>query len=227
MTSNLYVEWVRSGLAQKGFSQKGLAKALNVDASAISKLVAGKRLLKAHEIKIAAEYFGTPPPELEVQLSDSRLVAAAVAGPVEAGAFREVDDMDQSEPEVLMLPQDDKYPNARLFVVDVFGDSMDRLSPRPILPGDRVACLAIEDIESQLSLRDGMTVLLERTRDGGHTREWSIKQLELYEGRTEYHPRSNNPKHKPIVVMQDAQADDGVKVEIIGIVRRVVNEIPL
>lgn len=78
-----------------------------------------------------------------------------------------------------------------------------------------------------MKVRDGMVVVVERTRDGGHTREWSIKQVELYEDRIEFCPRSTNPKHKPIVVKRDALADEGVSVEIIGLVRRVINEFPL
>ena len=222
-----FIQWVKENLARKGYSQKGLAAALNVDASAVSKVVSGKRQLKTFEVTAAAEYFGSEPPGIEVQQSTQRLTGVAIVGVAEAGAFREVDELDQSEPDVISLPSDTEFPSARQFAVTVSGDSMNALKPRPILSGDRAVCVAYEDIERQISLRDGMTVLLERTRDGGHTREWSIKQMELYEGRTEFHPRSDNSRHKPIVVHHNVDADDGVKVEIIGLVRRIVNDVPL
>lgn len=104
---------------------------------------------------------------------------------------------------------------------------MTDLKPRPILPGDRVICVAYEDVAHLVPLRDGMVVVVERTRDAGQFREWSVKQIELYQGRTEFHPRSTNAKHKPIVIDHDASADNGVAVEIIGLVRRIVNEVPL
>ena len=95
------------------------------------------------------------------------------------------------------------------------------------MPGDRVITVAYDDVDGEVALRDGMVVVVERTRDGGHTREWSVKQIELYEDRVEFHPRSTNPRHKPIVVDRDHTADDGTTVQIVGLVRRIVNELPI
>lgn len=155
------------------------------------------------------------------------LVPVPIVGAVEAGAFREVDDMDQSEPVRLSMPRDDKFPEARLVAFEVSGDSMNALEPRPIFPGDRLICVAYEDIARQVPLRDGMIVVVERLSLGGHVREWSVKQIELYNDRTEFHPRSRSAKHKPIVVDRDLQADDGTEVRIIALVRRIVNDITL
>lgn len=103
---------------------------------------------------------------------------------------------------------------------------MDRLEPRPILPGDRIIGVAYEDVAHQVRIKDGLVVVVERSRDGGHTREWSVKQVELYEDRIEFHPRSSDKNLKPIVVKRDARADDGVTVEIIALVRSVRNDLP-
>lgn len=157
----------------------------------------------------------------------ARLVPVAIAGTVEAGTFREVDEYDQSERQSIVMPIDDRFPRARQVAFDVSGDSMNDLKPRPILPGDRVISVAYEDVDGEIALRDGMVVVVERTRDGGHTREWSVKQIELYEDRVEFHPRSTNPRHKPILVNRDHHADDGTTVQIIGLVRRIVNDLPL
>ena len=153
-------------------------------------------------------------------------VAGRVAGIVEAGTFREVDEFDQSEPIEIILPRDEKFPNARQVVFDVAGDSMNDLSPRPIFPGDRLVCISYDDVEHLVELRSGMVVVVQRERDGGHFREWSVKQLELFADRAEFHPRSTNGKHKPIVVRRDHEADDGVTVQVIALVRRVMNEMP-
>ncbi len=231
MLEDPYKKWVLENLDRPGMSQTGLANALGLHPSAINKVVNGKRQLKSHEVAGAADYFGTNPPggaasAPELTLNTSGLVAGRVAGVVEAGTFREVDEFDQSEPVEILLPRDEKFPYARQLVFDVAGDSLNELRPRPILSGDRLVCLAYEDVAHEVELRDLMVVVVQRTRDGGHFREWSVKQIELYNDRAEFHPRSSNPKHKPIVVHHDSEADDGVSVEIIALVRRVMNEMP-
>ncbi|MCZ8147580.1 MAG: helix-turn-helix transcriptional regulator [Roseomonas sp.] len=52
----LTVEEIRAGLAQPGKSQKGLAAALGVDNSQISRLLAGKRSLRVHEVPLILAY---------------------------------------------------------------------------------------------------------------------------------------------------------------------------
>lgn len=168
----------------------------------------------------------TPAPVSDIILNRIGMVAGRVAGVVEAGAFREVDEFDQSEPAEIMLPRDEKFPNARQLVFDCAGDSMNDLRPRPIFPGDRLVCLAYEDVGHEVELRSGMVVVVQRERDGGHFREWSVKQLELFPDRAEFHPRSTNAKHKPIIIQSDHEADDGVSVQVIALVRRVMNEMP-
>ncbi len=165
-------------------------------------------------------------PQSEVSPSLEKWVQARKVGVVSASLFREVDEFDQSEPEEITVPRDEKFPDARQLTFEVEGDSMNELRPRPILPGDTIVATAYEDIAHRVVLRDGMVVVVQRTRDGGHMREWSVKQIEIYEDRTEFHPRSSNPKHKPIVVQRQFDADDGVSVEVIGLVRMVLNTMP-
>ncbi|WP_435658111.1 helix-turn-helix domain-containing protein [Brucella pituitosa] len=167
---------------------------------------------------------GVETPETELSNIGGRMVPVRTAGTVEAGTFREVDEFDQGEPDEIYLPPDSKYPNARQMAFIVAGDSMNNLLPRPILPGDKAICVAYADIASEVKLRDGMVVVVQRQRDGGHFREWSIKQIEIYEDRTVFSPRSHNAKHKPIVVPRDFDADNGEEVEVIALLRRVVND---
>lgn len=225
-TTNQYIEWVRKGLQQPGKTQIGLAKHLGIAHPQITQLLKGKRNLKVHEIPKIAEYLGIEAPNVEVTPHTGGLVPIRKAGIVEAGTFREVDEFDQAEPEEMYMPSDQKFPNARQMFFEVSGDSMNDLKPRPIFPGDRCVCVAYEDVAHQVELRDGMTVVVQRTRDDGHFREWSVKQIELYNDRVEFHPRSTNPKHKPIVIHRDHEADNGVTVEVIALVRRIVNEVP-
>ncbi|MCA0343838.1 MAG: XRE family transcriptional regulator [Proteobacteria bacterium] len=231
MLEDPYKKWVIDNLEKPGKSQTGLAKALGLHPSAINKVVSGKRQLKSHEVAGAASYFGEAAPLAEngvdeVSLSRGGMGAGLIAGVVAAGVFREVDEFDQSERVEIALPRDERFPHARQLVFDCSGDSMNDLKPRPILSGDRLVCIDYSDVEHLVELKSGMVVVVQRERDGGHFREWSVKQIELYPDRTEFHPRSTNPKHKPIVIQRDHDVDDGVTVQVIGLVRRVMNEMP-
>ncbi|KLK91394.1 hypothetical protein AA309_20035 [Microvirga vignae] len=158
------------------------------------------------------------PPQLKP--ADLALGEYVVAGKVAAGSFREVDEIFDDEPQRITGPADMKYPNARQMAFEIEGDSMNKARP-PMLEGGFVLCVDFEDLENQVPLRDGMKVVVERTKFGGQMREWSVKEIELYEDRIEFHPRSDNPKHKPIVVPRDFQPDDGNEVRILALVRSV------
>ena len=61
----LTLDEIRQGLAQPGKTQKGLAAALGVDNSTVSRMLSGKRPLRAHEIPIILGYLemgGVPGP---------------------------------------------------------------------------------------------------------------------------------------------------------------------
>jgi len=234
----IFAEWLDQQLIKMGRGSKGkLAEFLNVRADAITRMLntgPGKeaREVKADELLKMGDFFGELPPGVasvvkpELRLVESRMVPVPVIGKTEAGSFREVDGLDQSEQVFISLAPDDRFPGARQMAFDVEGDSMNALKPRPIFPGDRAVGVAYEDVAHEATLRDGMIVVVERTRDGGHTREWSIKQVEIYADRVEFHPRSTNAKHKPIVIARDMEADAGTTVEILMLVRRVVNDLP-
>lgn len=243
-TSGIYFgdmlkDWLNDGLAIAGMSQAELARRLteklgrSYPRTTVNKMTQGLREIAGEELIAIAHILGLPMPGAEGSSAEppelipasERLVPIYDAGVVEAGAFRAAPDFEDIEAEPLLEAPDPKYPHARQVSWRVAGDSMNRLEPRPILAGDRIVCIDFEDLDNQVPLRDGMIVVVERTRDGGLLREWSVKQLEFYEDRVEFHPRSSNPKHRPIVVPRDNQADDGKEVRILALVRRIVNEI--
>lgn len=226
MIEDQYKKWVIENLERPGMSQTGLAKVLGLHPSAVNKIVSGKRQLKSQEVAQAAAYFGSDAPTVELRPIVEQLKPVPIIGIAEAGAFREVDEFDQSEPEYIYEPADPQFPNARRVAIELSGDSMNALEPRPLFPGDRLICVSYEDIAHEVVLRSKMVVVVQRTRDDGHFREWSVKQIEIYPDRAEFHPRSTNPKHKPIIVPRDATNDDGVSVEVIAVVRRVTNDMP-
>jgi transcriptional regulator with XRE-family HTH domain len=152
--------------------------------------------------------------------------AASVVATVEAGAWREVDEFDQSDPEWVAVSPDDKYPDATQDVYNVAGDSMNALEPHPITPGSRIVAVRYDEIANRSPLRDGLVVVVQRSRNGGHERELTVKQVAWFEDRIEFQPRSTNPKHKPIIVEHDSWEDNGVEVAIVGLVRDIIHRLP-
>jgi hypothetical protein len=228
-------KWVAAGLQKPGKSKGGLAAALGKVGSAVTKILNGDRAIKLHEVPVIAAYLEEPPPGFRgmdwrtppevVHAPEGRLQPVAVAGSVQAGHFLPIDEFDQSEPEVFYEPVDPDFPRARRTAFDVIGDSMNRLEPAPILPGSRVIGVNYDDIG--IPLRDGMVVVVQQERDAGFLREWSVKQVELQDDRIVFHPRSSNPRHRPIVVHRDLRADDGRTVQVLALVREIKNRIPV
>lgn len=157
--------------------------------------------------------------------SASPLVSAIYAGFVEAGTFREVDEDTQVTPPRVSAIRDEDYPFAQMLVFDVRGDSMNALSPVPITEQTRLTGLDFESLNGRVVPYPGMIVVVERTRDGGLLRELSVKQLEIFEDRWEYHPRSTNDRHKPIIVAHDTDPDDGTHVRILAWVRQITHRV--
>lgn len=229
------LKWIERGLQKPGKSRKGLATAIGRFPSAISLMMKGGRAIRTDELPKIAAYLDEPPPAIpglnfqpaeDIQpVSEGRLLPVTMVGPVQAGAFIPIDEFDQSEPEIFYEPADPDFPRARRTAFDVIGDSMNRLEPAPILPGSRVIGVNYEDIG--IPLRDKMVVVVQQERDGGHLREWSIKQIELQDDVVVFHPRSSNPRHKPIVVPRNLKPDDGRQVQILALVREIKNRVPV
>ena len=75
------IAWIRDGLEQPGKTQRGLAQALGLDPSAISRLLTGGRQLRAAEVPVVASY-------LESDVPDSLSPSASGAARRTAGAGR-------------------------------------------------------------------------------------------------------------------------------------------
>jgi transcriptional regulator with XRE-family HTH domain len=163
----------------------------------------------------------------ELRQVTAPLVMAAAGGEVQAGSFRPVDEFDDVRPPDVAWPEDEEFPGVPLVYFDVVGDSMNALKPRPILAGDRIFAIDFASLGERAPLRNGMVVVVEQTLHGEHLRERSVKQLEVHEDRYEFHPRSTNPKHKPIMAPHDLQPDDGKTVRILALVRAISNKVAL
>ncbi|HEY8358650.1 MAG TPA: XRE family transcriptional regulator [Ramlibacter sp.] len=225
-------------------SQERLADALGISRATVNRLANDHAKLKRDRAEELAPLLGVTPEDLmlnrlpwldatniapgaaEVTKSKRPLNAAVVRATVEAGAWREVDEFDQSEADWVAVPPDDKYPDATQELYIVSGDSMNDLKPTPIMPGARLLCVRYDDIAGRTPLTDGLIVVVQRTRDGGHIRELSVKEVHFFEDRIEFRPRSTNPRHKPIVIEHDNWEDDGMEIAVAALVRDVLYKMP-
>lgn len=80
-TSKLYLEWVRQGAAKIGKGAgKGLARALGISESAVSRMLAGKRRIQLAELPKIAEFIGDEvPSEAGVATTSSNKAPAQTA----------------------------------------------------------------------------------------------------------------------------------------------------
>lgn len=76
-----YREWVAAGLLKDGKSKGGLADALGVHQSQITRLLDGKRQIKVEEVPLIASYLEEPPPGARERALSSEDVAASLDRP--------------------------------------------------------------------------------------------------------------------------------------------------
>lgn len=197
----MFADWLKSALKTTGLSQAELAARLtatlgrSIDRSAVNKMALGKREMAADELLAIAKITNLSPPGLSESVRPIELpfVGLPIIGSIQAGAWLDTAMIDpSSEPEMLQVLPDKRFPRARQYVLLVVGNSMDIEYP----DGSYVTCVDYAD--SGLSPREGMIVHIERHEAGGQRVEITLKQLHQSAGHWQLVPRSSDPKWKPI-----------------------------
>lgn len=134
-----------------------------------------------------------------------------IIGPVQAGAWLELDETPQDEPAVLTVALDRRYPHAQQWLREVRGDSM---NARGVQPGDLAHI--VDFAECGVELRSGQIVEVTRIRAGGALREVTLKEVEITPEAILLWPRSTNPKWSDPVQLDDGAGDD-VEVQVTGL----------
>ena len=201
-----------------------LSAMVGLSISQVQRFETGEREPKKTDLENLARALGCTVPDL-IQSEPGQdgpvfgsLLPVPIAGRTAAGVFREVVEFEDSEPEYVFEPEDEEFPKARRFALTVEGDSMNAADP-PMPDGSRVICVDFE--QTGQPFLDGMIVVLQRTREGGHLREWSVKEIELHDDEVWFCPRSHNKKYKPIKVPMNPEANEWDSLEIMGLVRDV------
>ncbi|RIY00187.1 helix-turn-helix domain-containing protein [Aureimonas flava] len=132
-----------------------------------------------------------------------------IVGIIEAGNFRDVSiqSQDDDHPRI-PVPQNDLFPNLSQYVLEVRGDSMNKL----VLEGTYVVCVPF--MQTRLSPRPGMVVHVERSMADGQLIETTLKEIEAGEDGLLLVPRSSNAAHKPIPM----DGGEATTIEVKGLV---------
>lgn len=213
---------------QRGLTLEALAHAVDLSPSQISRFESGQREPRLVDLERIALALGcgvndlVPESVKRAEPIRERLVPVPIIGRTAAGVFREVVEFDDADPEYIFEPEDEDFPKARRFAWLVEGDSMNAAEPS-IPDGSRVVCVDFE--QTGLPYTDGMIVVVERTREGGHLREWSVKEIELHGDEVWFCPRSTNSSHKPIKVLNDPADNQWNTLEVKGLVRDVSQKV--
>ncbi|WP_371346498.1 LexA family protein [Ancylobacter sp. IITR112] len=227
MALSKHQQWIADQLAATGVSQSELARQIGLDdPSKVNRIVRGLRRVQPDELERAEAFFaslaqGTPPTD-NARPVRATMVPTPVSGQVSAGLFQEIDALGSQDPDEVLVARDPRYPQARIVVFDVGGNSMNAFDP-PIPDGARVSGPVFEDTREVP--RTGMAVIIQRSTSDGQMIEWSVKELEVRDDGYTFHPRSTDPRYKPIVVDTDLHADDGKTVEIVALVTDVTRPV--
>ncbi len=210
---------LRALLVERGTTARAVSRAVGNNETLVRDILSGKsRNARGDSMAKIAEHLGVPvgelmsgvegPPEGETQA----IAELPIIGPVQAGNWLEVDDYSQVEPSMYPAAHDRRYSGVKQWLREVKGDSM---NARNIYPGD-LAHL-VEIIGSGVNLNTGMIVEVTRTRGGGTLKEITLKEVEFNgTGEIVLWPRSNNPKWRDPVRLDDGSGSD-IEVEITGL----------
>lgn len=193
-------------LARKaGVAPTTITRPLNDDSFKFTpKLATLLKISEASGVPLPADVFDGP--AIPVRVGE-----LPVIGPVQAGAWLEVDDTGQDEPPTMAVALDPRYPHARQWLREVKGDSM---NARGIQPGDFAHLVDFGG--AGVELRSGQVVEVTRIRAGGALREVTLKEVEITPDAILLWPRSSNPKWTEPVRLDNGDGED-VEVQVTGL----------
>lgn len=144
------------------------------------------------------------------------LAALPLIGGIQAGAWLELDDSVQVDPETVPVALDSRYPHARQWLREVQGDSM---NAKGVHPGDLAHI--VDFAEAGIALASGMVVEVTRLRAGGALREVTLKEVEITPAAILLWPRSTNRLWRDPIRLADNSGQD-IQVQITGLLLAVI-----
>jgi transcriptional regulator with XRE-family HTH domain len=218
---------IRLALDRKNLSIRAASLAAGLGADTLGKVLIGKtKFPRGDNLMAISKVLGVSESWLTTGKESQRhhsmeWLGLPYAGIAEAGAFRPVDMLDQvSEERIIDLPRDPRFPKAKQYAFEIRGDSMTEAN---LYEGMWAVAIDYHDYtEFYGDLRDGVNVVVSRSRNGDPERELSVKELKVFRDRTELHPRSKNPKHTVQVFPAEHNPENPVEIEILAVVANAV-----
>jgi hypothetical protein len=198
-------KWIREALATTGKSQKGLASALGITQPQVSRLVNGKRQLRASEISVLESYFGLRYPQQGLRQTryvvlshPARLSTIPVRVVIAPGVWRERGDqiLDQA---LIAASPDPRLGDLEQYSCRVEG--VNAISPA----GQYVVCVPYYSI--RISPTDGDIVHVVRRR--ADLEEHTLRVVSV---------RSGKPYLVPYGTPNGMPVEAGTEAEIRGLV---------
>ncbi|MHA7777375.1 LexA family protein [Roseibium sp. M-1] len=131
---------------------------------------------------------------------------------MEAGLF-ETDTVSQST-----IAGDLRYPGEYQYLLQINGESLNRIARN----GDLILCL--DYLDAGIEIKSGDLVVVERSRDGGHTIERTAKRIVRRNGDIELRPESNDPRFQDPVIFTEHD-EEATEVRIISKILSVIRPI--
>ncbi|UHC20430.1 hypothetical protein LRS73_35235 (plasmid) [Methylobacterium currus] len=146
----------------------------------------------------------------------TRLGLLPIAGEVAAGHWLEIDTMvDAPSFTGQSLAPDPRWPAKAQFALVVRGTSINRVAP------DGALLHCVDPRQTREEPRSGDLVIVERKRHSGQDLERTAKRYRPTDTGHELWPDSTDARHKPIVVDNSEEPEEGTSIEVIGLVIRV------
>lgn len=233
MTSVL-IERLRERLKTLKKSARGVSIAAHLSPTALQAILDGKsRSPQYGTIQALAAALDCDPDYLTgvsdtprvndvAQVSRSNVERFPIVGLVGASSFDDIEEIEEQEPLGESIGQRyERMPRAKHMAFRVTGDSM---VERGINEGDILH--GVDWVDSGLLPANGMIVVVEETRYGGHARRWTVKEVEVHRDQFILNPRSPNKVHKPIIIDRRS-TDDGREVRFLAYVYEAVKKLGL
>jgi SOS-response transcriptional repressor LexA len=206
-----HIDWLKAGLQRPGKSNAGLAKALGVNPSAVSRMLKGARRLQLDEVAKAATYLGIEPPNhanvrlRTVAASTTSVHVVELTKSAAGGVWREEGVPVIFEAVAIPLVPEPKLAGLKQYATRVDGTDFNKV----LKPGDYAIFVPFSDIRK--APQDGDIVEVERRR--GDAVETTVRRVRLSGGVVELWPESDNPAWEKPHRLTSAERD---RTEITG-----------
>lgn len=217
------VDWINGLLESKGRSKVDLARALQIDASSISRILSGSRRVRNSELRAMSLFFDTPAPDQDTSHGINGGINVVRKIPVlanaETGVWYEPNILDTDVQDERHSPvptvTDPRFSSMNQFAVRVSDDSVNL----EMAPGNYAIYVPYWDARKAIQQLDW--AIVHRMQDG--KTEFTIRQICHPKDHWTLEPKSSNQrwKNSAIALSEDLQHEldhPGIAVSLAGLI---------